>query len=347
METKINVAEILKDKPKGTKLYDLLYNIDVELDTIHTTDTETVVWCTNETDNNTTCHRGYSELGTVRGCSDGLRILLPSKEMQDWNKFAWKKGDVLGCIDGKCKVIFDKFDDNKYTSFIGKHYLESYGKDGELLDYEEIHFGSTDNYTKESEEAAQTYINTIEERLDGKLNHETLEIEKTQPEFKDGDILSYPEDEMSFAVVLIFKEIKDRIMAYASAVISKYPSVETKNKSFNKNKLSALRLATEEEKKLLFDALAKEGKAWDAEHKMIVDLKPKVEFKPFDKVLCRNSKDDTWEADFFARLTRKEIDYTQSGKYLCVGDLWMYCIPYNEETAHLLGTTDEWKGGEQ
>lgn len=55
METKINVAAILKDKPQGTKLYDLLYNIDVELDTISTTDTETVVWCTNETDNNTTC----------------------------------------------------------------------------------------------------------------------------------------------------------------------------------------------------------------------------------------------------------------------------------------------------
>ena len=56
---------------------------------------------------------------------------------------------------------------------------------------------------------------------------------------------------------------------------------------------------------------------------------------------------DTWEADFFARLTRKEIDYTQSDKYLCVGDLWMYCIPYNEETAHLLGTADDWEGGEQ
>lgn len=97
---------------------------------------------------------------------------------------------------------------------------------------------------------------------------------------------------------------------------------------------------------ILLEALAKENKAWDAEKKAIVDLKPKVEFKPFDKVLCRNSKDDTWEADFFARLTRKEIDYTQSGKYLCVGDLWMYCIPYNEETAHLLGTTDEWKGGD-
>ena len=43
MEVKISIAEILKDKPQGTKLYDLLYNVDVELDTISTTDTETVV----------------------------------------------------------------------------------------------------------------------------------------------------------------------------------------------------------------------------------------------------------------------------------------------------------------
>lgn len=43
MEEKINIAAILKDKPQGTKLHDWLHNIDVELDTISTTDTETVV----------------------------------------------------------------------------------------------------------------------------------------------------------------------------------------------------------------------------------------------------------------------------------------------------------------
>ena len=105
MEKEINITEILKDKPQGTKLYDWLYNRDVELDTISTTDTETVVWCTNETDNNTTCHRGYSEFGTVRGCPDGLQILLPSKSMRDWSKLAWKKGDVLVSKDN-VHIIF-------------------------------------------------------------------------------------------------------------------------------------------------------------------------------------------------------------------------------------------------
>lgn len=81
MEIKINIAAILKDKPQGTKLYDWLHNIDVELDTISTTDTETVVWCTNETNNNTTCHRGYSEFGTERGYPDGLQILFPLKRV--------------------------------------------------------------------------------------------------------------------------------------------------------------------------------------------------------------------------------------------------------------------------
>lgn len=119
MEKEINIAEILKDKPQGTKLYDWLYNRDVELDTISTTDT--VVWCTNETDNNTTCHRGYSEFGTVRGCHDGLQILLPSKSMRDWSKFACKKGDVLVSNDGEETIFFDRFTDDTYTKFVGKY----------------------------------------------------------------------------------------------------------------------------------------------------------------------------------------------------------------------------------
>ena len=38
MDAKINISKILKDKPQGTKLYDLLRNIDVGLDKVHTTD---------------------------------------------------------------------------------------------------------------------------------------------------------------------------------------------------------------------------------------------------------------------------------------------------------------------
>ena len=332
MEEKINIAEILKGKKNGLRLYSPIFG-------------ECTFCCVRE-DTNDICvkkHNGVKEFFDSKGLyyNTGEVMLFPSKEMRDWSKF-FKKGDVLLYFDGKCKVIFDKFDDDKYTSFIGKHYLESYGKDGELQDYEEIHCGSTVKYTKESEEATQTYINTIEERLGGKLNRETLEIEKTHPEFKDGDIVYI--SGMGYLAYGIVKRIDNSSKKLEYYVLNDMSTLKFEDwLSFEDKQIQPI---TETQQIILFDALAKKGKAWDAEKKEFIDLKPKVEFKPFDKVLCRNSKDDTWEADFFARLTRKEIDYTQSGKYLCVGDLWMYCIPYNEDTAHLLGTADDWKGGE-
>lgn len=186
MEEKINIAEILKNKPQGTKLYDLLYNVDVELDTISTTDTESVVWCTNETDNNTTCHRGYSEFGTLRGCPDGLQILFPSKEMRDWSKFAWKKGDILVNKDGNVHVIFEGFDDDTYETFNGNNYL--WKNEGITMCFGEYEDElPTSDFSKANKEDAQKYIRQIEKRLGYKLNFENLKIEK--PEFKDGDVL--------------------------------------------------------------------------------------------------------------------------------------------------------------
>ena len=336
MTEKIDIAEILKDKPANTKLYSPLFG--------------EVYFSHVGGDNIAVEHHGGISLffssGRFFDLDESEPLLFPSKEMRNWRKFAWKKGDVLVSNDGKIEVIFEKFGSDTYQSFIGKHHL---GSLDENLYYQEGGAYSTASFNIETEDAAQTYINTIEGKLDGKLNLESLEIEKAQPEFKDGDIVFMKGIKGGYYANCIFilrSEYKDgdeRAFYYAFYnTDDKFTIAEYGNTRVH----YSLRPATDSEKQQLFDALAKKGKTWDAEKKMIVDLKPKVEFKPFDKVLCRNSKDDTWEADFFARLTRKEIDYTQSGKYLCVGDLWMYCIPYNEETAHLLGTTDEWKGGE-
>ena len=335
METKINIAAILKDKPQGTKLYDWLHNIDVELDTISTTDTETVVWCTNETNNNTTCHRGYSEFGTERGYPDGLQILFPSKEMRDWRKFAWKKGDVLVSNDGKIEVIFEKFGSDTYQSFIGKHHLDSLD---ENLYYQDGGAYPTASFNIETEDAAQTYIKTIEEKLDGKLNLESLEIENAHPEFKDGDIVAIVVRKCTH--IAIFQSRQEAYIGF-HAVLCQNDELLLEEPFREDVGDIELRLATDSEKQQLFDALAKEGKAWDAEKKQVVDLKPKFEFKPFDKVLGRNEKDDVWEAELFSHY-REESQYP----FRCIGFSRKYCIPYNEETAHLLGTTDDWEGGE-
>lgn len=329
MEEKINIAAILKDKSQGTKLYDWLHNIDIELDTISITDTETVVWCTNETNNNTTCHRGYSEFGTERGYPDGLQILFPSKEMRDWNKFSWKKGDVLVNEDGDAHVIFEGFDDDTYETFNGNYYLENNVGIVSFVEHEGNFL--TSEFDKANKENAQEYISTIEERLGGKLNRETLEIEKTQPEFKDGDIVVYGK---SVAICRrIYKHTLSFYISLNEMVGLLFADEVESSKEY--------RFATEEEKQQLFDALEKEGKRWDSENKQIVDLKQKWNPKPFDRVITRNAYDDIWTANIFSHMN-------SYGEYVAIGCVggYHYCLPYNEKTAKLIGTTDDWKGGE-
>lgn len=326
METKINIAAILKDKPQGTKLYDWLHNIDVELDTISTTDAETVVWCTNETNNNTTCHRGYSEFGTERGYPDGLQILFPSKEMRDWAKFSWKKGDVLANGEGDY-CVFKEFAHSSYQTvkavFV-KRNKESIHSDSCLLDTKDWH--------KASHSCTATYINTIEKELSGKLNMETLEIEKAQPEFKDGDIVMSD----SGTIVLVRGISLTRKIYYHAYMRNEYIYINQVEGEFFSRVSRIKRFATDSEKQQLFDALAKKGKAWDTEKKQIVDLKPNIELKPFDKVLIRDFESQAWQVSFFGYKDRDSC-------YCCNGCSWNQCIPYigNES---LLGTTNNVDG---
>lgn len=346
MEEKINIAEILKNKPMGTKLYADAFG-ELSIEDIYAEDKDELGITLSSKDGDELLFYNNGKYNIY-----GEPILVPSKSMHDWSKFAWKKGDVLVSEGrGRLHVIFEGFNDDTYTTFKGKHYICNYDdnedyNEEEYNDYNKEVNERTIEFKKDNDDGAQTYINTIEKRLGGKLNRETLEVEKPQPEFKDGDI-AYADYGHKQAVFIVSGKT-NLSEGYNSfiALDLRGLTLDMGRMSFFKKDLCKLRLATDSEKQQLFDVIEKNGKAWDAEKKAILDLKPNVEFKPFDKVLCRNSKDDTWEADFFARLTQKEIDYTQSGKYLCVGDLWMYCIPYNEETAHLLGTTDEWKGGE-
>lgn len=321
MKNKINVANLLKDMPKGIKLYDWLHNIDVELDEVATTEIETVIWCTKKDEDYNELF-GYSQLGTLRGWFDGLQILFPSKEMRDWRKFDWQKGDVLVSKDN-VYIIFEKFEDDTYTRFKGKHYL---WKEFNVEDYNKEETKMlTSVFEKATDDVAQTYIKTIEEHLDGKLNFETLEIEK-QLEFKDGDIVVYGK-----SVAICRKFYKHTLSFYISLneMVGLLFADEVESSE-------EYRFATEEEKQQLFDALAKEGKAWDAEKKQVVDLKPKVELKPFDKVLVRDFSRDKWSISFFS--------FKKEDCYVCINYCsWNQCIPYigNES---LLGTTKDVEG---
>ena len=62
----------------------------------------------------------------------------------------------------------------------------------------------------------------------------------------------------------------------------------------------------------------------------------KFNLKPFDKVLVRDNDDDgnIWKIEFFEREDKDSKKYP----YICIYSSYMECIPYNEETVHLLGT---------
>jgi hypothetical protein len=323
MEQKLNIAEILKDKLVGLKLYSSTFGY-IKFNGVHK---DKIYFFSEDTNAHSVKQNGKMYDG-------GECIIFPSKKMRDWKRFSWKKGDVLISNDGYIEVIFDKWYDDTYTSFYCKHYLNSEDKN-KIVYYEEF-LCTTARYSLKDKDTVQTYIKTIEERLGGKLNMETLEIDKTQPEFKDGDIIKMTWDK--YSAIAIFWEYSNFGKGFDSHV---FFNIKIKIIEYNIHghtlKDLILRLATEEEKQQLFDALAKRGKAWDTEKKQIVDLKPKVELKPFDKVIVRCNKADKWSIDFFS--------YKVSNGYICTGDAWFgYCLPYNEETAHLLGTTDDLEG---
>ena len=319
METKLNIAEILKDKPKGTKLYSPLfgdvYLLGAECGIIRVEH-----------------HRGNGGIQYYLFFGDGRYynypesepLLFPSKEMRDWSKFAWKKGDVLVSMEGS-KILFDKWTNEDYTKFLGK--IKVLGNS---------HCYDTANYSLASKEEALEFIKSVEEINNGKLNRETLEIEKIQPELKDGDVLFVKCYDRAFIEIFKYSKNNGDLYDHASLGTTNQTLDISGKYGIGKDEIIELRLATEEEKQQLFDALAKEGKAWDAEKKQIIDLKPKVELKPFDKVLVRDSKSDYWRATLFSHIN-------ENGCYYCVWAGWTYCIPY-EGNEHLLGTNKDVEG---
>lgn len=322
MEEKINIAEILKDKKDGIRLYSPIFG-------------ECTFCCLRE-DTNDICvkkHNGVKEFFDSKGLyyNTGEVMLFPSKSMRDWEKLSWKKGDLLINSCG-FQCIFKEWASDDYTKFNGCY---SNSSDG----YEDVSNAETSNFVKLDNNTAYGYIREIEKRCGGTLNLETLEIEKTQPEFKDGDILSCDEDSYTKHTTLILH--KDENITESIVSLIRHKELVETNEPINDFLLSRLYRAREDEKQQLFSALSKKNKRWDSKKKQIVDLKPKYEFKPFDKVLGRNEKYEVWEAELFSHY-REESQYP----FRCIGFNQKYCIPYNEETAHLLGTTDEWKGGE-
>lgn len=320
METRINIAEILKEKLINTKLYSPVFG-DVYLLNIHIKD----IIVKHHNSVTTFYHNGR-----LYDYDEAEPSLFPSKEMRDWEKFSWKKGDVLVNNDGDVHIIFERFVDDTYCSFVGKYYLWKENNDTEHFYKNERLL--TSYFQKAGKDDAQTYISTIEKTLGGKLNSETLEVEKPKkkPVFELGNLYVFNEEDEDGELTIIGKLIGKNEIEDTLTFGNQY---EIENEKFVTDQAFDLRISIHEELRK-----ATEGEAITFQEAYAIWEKSKKQpaFKPFDKVLVRDSESDKWRANLFG--------YIDNGEYYhCVFANWVYCIPY-EGNEHLLGTIKDVEG---
>ena len=170
MENKINIAEILKDCPKGTNLYSPLFG-EVKLKQVDSNAIRPIRITTNIGEETSFNSEGrYSAPYPEAKC-----LLFASREMRDWTKF-FKRGDVVYNKDGGMYAIFEGWVNDDYTEFNTTiNYYESIASFGT----EEVCY--TDCFVKASDEERAAFIANAEKYYNGKYNPDTLQVEPAKP----------------------------------------------------------------------------------------------------------------------------------------------------------------------
>lgn len=170
MENKINIAEILKDCPKGTKLYSPIFG-EVKFYKYH----ENIITISATYNDERDTLNTFSKNGSYySGYSQSECLLLPSSKMRDWTKF-FKRGDIVIKDGGGMAAVFDGWANDTYTEFNTTVNLYCDNNTGE----EEV--CTTLLFRKATEEERNQFIEKVERILKGKYNPETLQVEPVKP----------------------------------------------------------------------------------------------------------------------------------------------------------------------
>lgn len=166
MENKIDIAEILRDMPKGTKLYSPIFG-KVTLECCDDSDGRYPI----KTTVSDTSSESFTPQGTYFESFEGAEItLFPSRNMRDWTKF-FKRGDVVRNPHNGMMVVFDGWVNDDYTEF------------NTTLNYYDDHtFGeeevcATDCFVKTTDKQRVEFIEAAEKHYGGKYTPETLQVE--------------------------------------------------------------------------------------------------------------------------------------------------------------------------
>lgn len=194
----INIEEILRNCPKGMKLYSSIFGVS-EFNRIDNVVTyPIVIRDENNCTQNFTCDGHH-----IAGIPTAESVLFPSSEMRDWSKF-FKRGDIVIKNGGGMAAVFDGWANDTYTEFNTTINMYCDGNTGE----EEV--CTTLLFRKATGEERKQLIKKAERILKGKYNPDTLQVEPVKPkcQFK-----SFGEK-----IKIKLEEIKELIEEYENEV---------------------------------------------------------------------------------------------------------------------------------
>ena len=187
---KINIAEKLRDCPKGTKLYSPIFgNVSFEglLDNV-----VYPIYVVGK--NSRQIHFSKDGLFIAdSSCSDAECQLFPSREMRDWSKF-FKKGDVAYIKEANYVTdyaIFESWKNDDYTEFNASIFY------GNKFGFAERKVCRTKLYNKANDILKAKLITFIEQHYNGKYNPDTMQVEGVKKEcpFKPFDKVLVRDDD--------------------------------------------------------------------------------------------------------------------------------------------------------
>ena len=282
----MNIAEILKNTPRGTKLYSPAFG-EVTLKKV----AEDII----VVDDSCNIERVFFLDG--RFYKDSECVLFPSRENRDWNNFyicPFKKGNFIvkeNSNDTKFLAIFSRFGGPyEYTT----HYLCLLRPDGKFKPNSDFGIGTI-------QEARLATDSEKKELLDAMARNGyywdecSMTLNKLTLKFKVGDTIHKEGDYCNYTIKSIEQ---DRYICESGFF---------------------LRFVDQHE--------------WEIKEIRKFDIK---ELKPFDKVLARDNNCCTWRCDFYSNYR-----ITEYYPHRCMCNHYIQCIPYNEETKHLVGTTED------
>lgn len=354
MNENIDLTKILKDCPKGWKFYSTLYG-EVEFEKIKKESEYPIVIITKHGNNSDIKSDGryYGEY------DDGECTLFPSKDQRDWSKFTapWykKERDTIAQLEEQGEQeepqVYETEDGEiiTYSETDGYKFVEPNFHEGDwvvrgdtiarIVDIQEQYYVGFDINGKDF----------VSSRF---LNGDKIHL-WTINDAKDGDVLalSWLEDKNLWEKIIIFKKY------HSEGIKGLYnmPCVEGYGNTFKNGKMTFtekvpyysktwtcnLHPATKEQRDLLSQKIKETGYKWNTETNTFEKLvEPKFDpktLKPFDKVLVRNGHNE-WTC---ALLSHIKDESDTLFKYVTCELSYKYCIPYNDETKNLVGTTEE------